>query len=116
MEIKANLKLKGTLSLGRFTTTERDSLTNVENGMLLFNTTTNSVNEYKNSSWSSLANGGGDPVVGGVEFYGFNLVDETLELTTGDNSYNVSDFDAYFIGPSGITFSVNSNNDLIATF
>ena len=55
------------------------------------------------------------------EFYGFKTVGEDLQLTTTNNGAdNITNaryaaFEENFIGPSGITFSINTSGNLIMT-
>ena len=44
----------GWVVLGNFTTTERDALTNVQDGTMLYNTTTNKANLYANGAWEEI--------------------------------------------------------------
>ena len=46
--------------LSRMTTTQRDALTAI-NGMVIYNSTTTTLEGYTNGSWSDLAGGGGTP-------------------------------------------------------
>jgi predicted GH43/DUF377 family glycosyl hydrolase len=50
---------EGVPILPSFTTTQRDNIATDVNGMLLYNTTTNTVQAYENSAWVSLSSGGG---------------------------------------------------------
>ena len=55
------------------------------------------------------------------EFYGFKSVGEDLQLTTTNNGADNIDnatyvaFEESFIGPSGISFSINTSGNLIMT-
>lgn len=52
--ISANLNVSGTLTIGSYTTTQRDALT-PENGMLIYNSTYNKFQGYANSAWGNIA-------------------------------------------------------------
>lgn len=59
--VSAILELQSTtqaLLLPRMTTVERDEIEVPYNGMMIYNTSTNSINSYENSAWG--ASGGGD--------------------------------------------------------
>ena len=61
-------------------------------------------------------------ITGRVEVYGFTGIGSNLQVTTtnaGADNITAAQYDAFeqvLFAPSGITFSINNNGNLIATF
>ena len=84
------MKGGGGVGVSQITTTQRDALSNVEQGQIIFNTTTGKVETYNGSTWESLqtafnASGGNEAngdISGGYKYHTFTN-SGTLTVNTG---------------------------------
>ena len=73
------------------------------------------------NSFSGSFSGDGSALTGRVEVYGFTGIGSNLQVTTtnaGADNITAAQYDAFeqvLFAPSGITFSINNNGNLIAT-
>jgi len=58
MNIKGNLQILGQTFLGRFTTVQRDLLTDMVEGSLIWNSTTDKANIYSGTTWTTVGGSG----------------------------------------------------------
>ena len=67
---------------------------------------------WNGSAWVSvgISSSSGGTGTGSAQFYGLNLINQELILTTGAGSYNASDYADYLIAPDGIVWSVENGN------
>ena len=74
------------------------------------------------NSFSGSFTGDGTNITGRAEVYGFTGIGSDLQVTTtnaGADNITGAQYDAFeqvLFAPSGITFSINNNGNLIATF
>ena len=73
------------------------------------------------NSFSGSFTGDGTNITGRAEVYGFTGIGSDLQVTTtnaGADNITAAQYDAFeqvLFAPSGITFSINNNGNLIAT-
>lgn len=67
---------------------------------------------WNGSAWVSvgISSSSGGTGTGSAQFYGLNLINQELILTTGAGSYNASDYADYLIAPDGIVWSFENGN------
>ena len=67
---------------------------------------------WNGSAWVSvgISSSSGGTGTGSAQFYGLNLINQELILTTGAGSYNASDYADYLIAPDGIVWSFEDGN------
>lgn len=59
--INGNITAPGFVQFGSFTKTQRDNDISAQNGMVIYNTTSNKFQGYQNGAWINLDNGSADP-------------------------------------------------------
>lgn len=115
LDISSSVNLSstaGALRLNNLTTAQRDALTG-QDGMVLYNSTENELQQYKSSAWSSIGSGGGGGSGTKIYLLAYNNATQTIghntntQLTFNQTEYSILDSRATW---SGNTFTLTSGS------
>lgn len=80
----------GGIVLGKFTTAQRDALSGIVSGMIIFNTSSNEFQGYSGSAWVSLASSGGSGSTLYTSTYNFDYTSSPESFTIDDLIFGVN--------------------------